>query len=431
MSIRSPCAYESTWKNSSADSVGGINLAHVRLLRWLSVGAMYFMVVFAPMVQTVEVPVLPLLAVALTALFFNLFFVTRLHEATFSREYRLVLELVFDILAWSAFIYFSGGANNPLVSILLPFVAIGAAVLPERQAWGLGLLSLIAYSLLWEFHWDLAISDAQVAERMHLLGMWLTFAVSVGLSVWFITHMTSAVRRRDSELARAREEALQNEWIVSLGVLAAGTAHELSTPLSTLGTLVEEMLDTSEPVQISRDDLELMESQLAVCRRALIRLTRKSGYTRAEETASCAADEWLHSLGNAWQALHPNAEINMVLARELSSLQLVPDLSLEQVLRNLVDNAIAVQTDRVELSACCSKKHLEIWIEDRGPGIQQETLKRIEQGLPHDSEQGLGLGLALTKSAVERYGGRIEISSPECGGAQVKVLLPLKEIRAR
>jgi two-component system sensor histidine kinase RegB len=392
---------------------------------------MYLMVVFAPLVQTVEVPVLALLSVALITLFFNLFFVTRLHEATFSREYRLVLELIFDILAWSAFIYFTGGASNPLVSILLPFVAIGAAVLPERQAWGLGLLALVAYSLLWEFHWDLVITDTQVAVRMHLLGMWLTFAVSVAVSVWFITHMTGAVRRRDSELAQAREEALHNEWIVSLGVLAAGTAHELSTPLSTLGTLVEEMLDTPEPVQVSRDDLKLMESQLAVCRRALIRLTRRSGYNRAEETASCTADEWLHSLGHAWHALHPNAEINMVLARELSNLQLVPDLSLEQVLRNLVDNAIAVKADSVELSACCSKKHLEIRIEDRGPGIQRETLKRIEQGLPHDSEQGLGLGLALTKSAVERYGGWIEIRSRPNGGTQVKVMLPLKEIRAR
>jgi two-component system sensor histidine kinase RegB len=391
---------------------------------------MYLMVVFAPLITTVEVPVVPLLAVALTVLFFNLLVVTRHGEDSPSREFPLMLELVFDIVTWSAFIYFSGGANNPLVSILLPFVAIGAAVLPERQAWGLGLLSLLAYSLLWEFHWDLVILDSQVAVHMHLLGMWLTFAVSVAVSVWFITRMTGAVRKRDHKLAEAREEALHNEWIVSLGVLAAGTAHELSTPLSTLGTLVEEMLETPEPVHVSRADLELMASQLVVCRRALIRLTRQSGYPRAEGAASCAADEWLHGLGHAWQALHPNAEITMVLAPELSRLQLVPDLSLEQVLRNLVDNAIAVQSDGVELSACCSKKHLEIRVEDRGPGIKQETLQRIEQGLPHNSDEGLGLGLALTKSAVERYGGWIEISSRPNSGTEVTVLLPLEEIRA-
>jgi two-component system sensor histidine kinase RegB len=430
MSKASSRVCKTTCEKQSADYIGGINLAHVRLLRWLSVGAMYLMVVFAPLVNKVEVPVLPLLMVVLTALFFNLFVVVRHDETIFSKEFPLMLELVFDILAWSAFIYFSGGANNPLVSILLPFVAIGAAVLPERQAWGVGLLSLLAYSLLWVFHWDLVIHDSQVAEHIHLLGMWLTFAVSVGVSVWFITHMTGAIRKRDSELAQAREEALRSEWIVSLGVLAAGTAHELSTPLSTLGTLVEEMLEVPEPIQIPRADLELMESQLAVCRRALIRLTRRSGYPRAEEATSCAVDEWLHGLAHAWQALHPNAEINIALAPGLSRLQLVPDLSLEQVLQNLIDNAIAACSDGVELSACCRKKHLEIRVEDRGPGIQQETLYRIERGLPQNSDQGLGLGLALTKSAVEQYGGWIEICSHPNRGTEIKVLLPLEEIRA-
>jgi two-component system sensor histidine kinase RegB len=426
MSVNSP--YISKGSEAQA-AIGGINLVRVRQLRWLSAGAMYLMVVFAPLIKTMEVPVLPLLTVALTVLFFNLIVAAKHQEDAPLNSPPVVLELIFDIFAWSAYIYFSGGVNNPLISILLPFVAIGAVVLPERQAWGLGLLSILAYSLLWKFHWKLVIHDTQVAEYMHMLGMWITFAVSVGVSVWFITRMTGAIRKRESELAAAREAVLHNEWIVSLGGLAAGTAHELSTPLSTLGTLVEEMCDTPDPVLISHADLALMASQLAVCRRALTRLTRQAGYPRAERSESCAVDEWLRGLSHAWYALHPNAEITMVLAAELSQLRLVPDLSLEQALRNLVDNAVGVQPDGVKLCAYCNDENLEIQIVDRGPGIQQKTIQRLERGLPQQSDHGLGLGLALAKSAVERYGGSMEIGTCPNGGTEAKVLLPLKEIK--
>jgi two-component system sensor histidine kinase RegB len=389
---------------------------------------MYLMAVFAPLIKTMEVSVLPLLLVALTTLFFNLIVAAQRHK---SSRPPLVLELVFDIIAWSVYIYFSGGVNNPLISILLPFVAIGAAVLPDRQAWGLGLLSVFAYTLLWEFHWSLVIHDPQFAKYMHLLGMWITFALSVGISVWFITRMTGAIRQRDCKLAAAREATLHNEWIVSLGGLAAGTAHELSTPLSTLGTLVEEMRELPEPVYISHSDLALMESQLSICRRALTRLTRQAGYPRAEGSDSCMADEWLLGLSHAWQALHPGAEIAMVLSPEISQLRLVPDLSLEQALRNLVDNAVKVHPEGVELSARCNDDNLVIQVVDRGPGIQQRTIQRLERGLPQNSNHGLGLGLALAKSAVERYGGNMEISTRTNGsGTKATVLLPTKEIRA-
>jgi two-component system sensor histidine kinase RegB len=119
----------------------------------------------------------------------------------------------------------------------------------------------------------------------------------------------------------------------------------------------------------------------------------------------------------------------MVLTPELSKLYLVPDLSLEQVFRNLVDNAIAVHSDGIEFSAHCSQDFLEIKVKDRGPGFEQETLQRMQQGLPQNSDQGLGLGLALTKSAVERYGGQIEICTRPNSGTEVKVQLPLQEIR--
>lgn len=79
---------------------------------------------------------------------------------------------------------------------------------------------------LWFFHQPLAIADAYTATSLHIFGMyWLVFVVSDGVLVWFILQVTKAVRERDAALARAREQAIRNDWLVAMGSLAAGAAR--------------------------------------------------------------------------------------------------------------------------------------------------------------------------------------------------------------
>lgn len=372
--------------------------------------------------------ILPLVAVIITALLLNLVMAAQSRYNASHSKPSLMMELVFDMIAWTGFLYFSGGVNNPIIFILLPYVAIGAAILPAIQAWIYGLLTVTAYTLLWLYNHKIDIVGVAEFEHLHLLGMWLTFAISVVVSIWFITRMTLTIQKYNSELKAASEKVLRDEWIVSLGGFAASTAHELSTPLSTLSTLVEEMSDLPEPVSITRSDLELMDSQLMVCRHALRRLTQQANISCPDTIKSCPADEWLYRLLDVWRTLHPDTEIRMELESRLSQCYLLPDITVEQALRNLVDNAIAVHPVGIMLSAYCINEKIEINIIDHGPGMQQNILAYLEQGLPQVSQKGLGLGLALAKSAVERYGGKMEFSNLPKGGTVAKVILPVDEV---
>jgi two-component system sensor histidine kinase RegB len=82
--------------------------------------------------------------------------------------------------------------------------------------------AVTAYSILWDFNEQLDIYDSGLAVHWHLAGMWLTFALSAGVIVWYVVRMTAAIRSRDHALAEAREARLRNERIVALGNLAAG-----------------------------------------------------------------------------------------------------------------------------------------------------------------------------------------------------------------
>lgn len=402
--------------------------ARLATLRWLTVAAMTAVTLLAPSVLGIALPALPLLTVAAVTAAANLALLggRRLRPGYTPPA---AAQLAFDLLAWSAYIYFTGGATNPLISILLPLVAIGAAVLPERQAWGLGALSIFAYAFLWEFYQPLVVADTRVAVRLHLLGMWLTFAVSVAVAVWFIARMTAAVRVRDRALAAAREAELRNDWIVSLGSLAAGAAHELSTPLATLSLLVEELLCDPAVKPPLRGELELMAVQVGVCKRALTRLTARAGRARAEKREACPVAEWLGGLAHEWQALHPAAELRLRSDPSLEGVALVPDLSLERAVHNLVDNAVAASPAGVEVSARSGKGVLEIVVADRGPGLADEALARLSHPAPQGGGDGLGIGLQLTRGTIERYAGELRFAPRPEGGTTATVRLPLARLQ--
>lgn len=334
------------------------------------------------------------------------------------------VQLCIDLLAWAVYIYLSGGATNPLISIFLPLVAIGAMVLNRSHAWLLGALAILAYSYLWRVNQPLAIEDAQVATRLHIFGMWLVFVVSDIVVIWFILQMTKAVRERDTALADAREQAIRNDWLVSMGSLAAGAAHELSTPLGTLNVVVDELLDDPAMPAPLRPDLELMRCQIGVCKQALSRLARQAGHPRAV-SGGVGAASGLKRLIHSWLSLNPSANVAVTVAPELDEREVSIDLAVERAIVNLLDNALQVGATAIAVHADREEEQLLLTVEDDGPGISSAALQAFAAGRPAESGRGMGVGLLLARSAVERVGGTLAISPGHASGTVARIALPL------
>jgi len=337
-----------------------------------------------------------------------------------------LVQLFFDLASWGSYVYLSGGATNPLISVLLPLVAIGAIVLSKAQAWFLGIAAILGYTFLWKFYQPLAIADAQTATRLHLLGMWLVFVVSAIVVIWFILQMTQAIHKRDAALAEAREQTIRNDWLISLGSLAAGAAHGLSTPLGTMNILIDDWLDDTNLSAAQRADYALMQAQIETCKQALGELTQRAGNARSEGVGLVASDLWLNTAVAAWGAINPGASLVVDAAPELHEQALCLDISVERALTNLLDNAYGAGATRIALSARIIGQALQIQIDDDGVGISTATLQSFTNGTPIASVSGMGIGLLLSRTAVERLGGKLSLERLPGRGTRARLSLPLK-----
>ncbi len=390
------------------------------LLRWWLLAGLALAVLATPTLLEIDLPLAPLVATLSLLAAFNLV-VSRRAGALSAGG--LARQLSIDLVGLAVILYLTGGAANPLVSLLLLPLAVAALSLPARWVAGIATLAVALYSLLSFVSMPLPITDAARAARLHLAGMWLTFVVSAVLLAWFVTRMMASLRERDARLAQSRENALRDAQVVALGQLAAGAAHELGSPLATIGVLAGELAaDERLPADV-RDDLDLMRRQTAHCKEIIASLTRQAGIERAGQTSPLA--DWIAAVLARWRCQWPRVDCALRIETDGTSPRVVTDPAIEQAIANLLDNAARVAPHALRVTLDWSATTWRLGVQDAGPGFPAAVLSTGGGEPLAVNSEGSGIGLWLTRAAVERAGGSLRLANSAGGGLAV-IELPVE-----
>ncbi|MBZ0091504.1 MAG: sensor histidine kinase [Sulfuricellaceae bacterium] len=378
---------------------------------------------------------------------FNFLTWLRLQKPIPVSDLELLGQLLVDIAALTALLYTSGGSTNPFVSLFLLPLTIAAAILPSRPTWFVAAVTVSCYTLLLFYYVPLTHngSELQMAMSMehgmeghnhpgsggdfglHVLGMWFNFLLSASLIAIFVVRMAGSIRERDRLLASAREAALRNERIIALGTLAAGAAHELGTPLSTMAVITHELQqDYADNNELS-EDLRLLRSQVDSCKSILSKLLDSAGQNRADELSLVQVDRYLDDLIEKWQIVRPGIALTIQRSGPQPVPQIAVEATLGQAILNLLNNAADASPHCVEIDETWDDKQLFISICDQGTGLGPEAMANA--GKPFFTTkppgQGIGIGLFLANATIERFGGTVRLTNRKDGGACNQISLPL------
>jgi two-component system sensor histidine kinase RegB len=418
------------------DQIGrSVRLDTLVRLRWLAVIGQTTAVLVVYWGLDFELPIWACLSVIALAAWLNVALRVRFPLLQRLEPDRAAWLLAFDTTELAVLLFLTGGLQNPFALLFLGPVLISATALPARLTLMLGCFAIACATLLIFVHaplpWD---SDPPLElPAVYVTGVWLSILLAIafiGLHAWQITEDSRqlADALAATELVLAREQHLSQ-----LDGLAAAAAHELGTPLATITLIAKELELALKPTSEHFEDVRLLNEQARRCRAILGKLTELSSGDPFDRMK-------LSTLIEEVVAPHRNFGIAIDVA-------LAPGDLAEPVggrnpailygLGNLLENAVDFARERVEVAASWSGHDVNVTIIDDGPGFAPEIMDRIgepyvtthrrrrqnadQEG--HDIASGLGLGLFIAKTLLERSGAAVDFENrpfPD-SGATVRV----------
>jgi two-component system sensor histidine kinase RegB len=432
---------ESGWWSSEPDGETTRQLALqwvVRLRYGLIAGEV---VLISALTLGVGIPI-PLLAVApaiAVQTLSNWFLGLKMRWLGRNAEHIVGTLFILDALCLTLILGLSGGPANPFSLLYLVQITFSAVVLRKLWTWALAVISAVLFGLLF---W-LSVSVPAFHQHgengefsPHLLGMWIAFATAALLISFFVGKLSTESRKKEREILLMQKRLSRNDRLASLVTLAAGAAHEIATPLSTIAVTAKEMEhEAGLRLHDSRmeEDARLIRTQVDRCRLILERM----GAQGADPFGETPQRTDVYQLLRQVKARFPEDDKRIEIQGDgLAPLTcVIPVRAAIESLSALVKNALDASPDagRVRLEAAqADAERVRFLIHDEGTGMSAEVLERVAEPFftTKSPGKGMGLGAFLAHLFAQTLGGQLSFESEPGRGCTVTLELPdMKHVR--
>ncbi len=423
----------STFRSEMSRQVSGrLRRSTLVLLRWLAIGGQTAALLFVGFGMGYDYPVLPCFLMIALSLVVNLGVTFALPLDRRVEDPEAIGQLGFDLVQLAALLWLTGGMNNPFALLFLAPVVTGATTLSRPVLSLLGLLAAgLSLAMVYNFQplpWSEEGFELPFVFR---LGSW--FALIVGMIFTSMYAWRSAREsRRMSEALRATEAVLAHEQKLSaLGGMAAAAAHELGTPLATIRLTAKEMSRDAKPGTHLAEDIDLLLSQTERCRDILKQLSERGDEGDLFHD-NLSFDVLLEEACEPYDGIKAGVTIDIDMNNDdIPIVQRRAELM--YALRNLIENAVSFASSNVVLTGNWSDSEISLSIYDDGPGFDAAVRDRL--GEPYVTSRpekkragGLGLGLFISKTLLERTGAKVKFNNRQNGGAEVSMIWPKEAI---
>lgn len=372
--------------------------------------------------------------------------ITAVSNLILSRNPQILLGGLFclDTVCLTFVLGMTGGPMNPFSLLYLVQIMLSAMILSKSWTWILGFLSTFCFGLLFWFNRPVPAFSPHHAESgisLHLVGMWIAFAIAALLITFFIGKVAEAVRNHERETLDLRDRLAKSQRLASLVTLAAGAAHELGTPLGTIAVVANELERAASQQQDAHvvveggsvnsailDDARLIRAEVARCRLILERMSADGAETPGEASVAVALP---HILSDVTARFARYPELRVAGPASGGPLVVLPREATVQAVSALIKNALDANIDHrpVTLTAAFDGARIRFVVEDNGAGMPPEVLSHIAEPFFTTKQPGLGMGLGtfLVRMFAEHLNGRLSFDSVVGRGSTVTLEFPVSQ----
>ena len=420
-------------------------------LRWLAVVGQIAALVVAQQLFQISLPSgLCYLAVGL-AVIVNLLLMYLFPGNKRLVEAEALITLTFDLTQLSLLLFLTGGLTNPFALLILAPVTVSALALELRSTVFLGVLAIGFVSALAFYNVGLHDASGRVLQVPDLFkfGYWLSLIIGIVFLGIYSRRVATEMRSMADALLATQMALAREQKLTDLGGVVAAAAHELGTPLATIKLVSSEMIDELADNADLQEDARLIRDQADRCRDIL----RSMGKAGKEDR---------HLLSAPLTAVIREAAEPHLARGKTVTIETTPGIGTEPEiqrrpelihgLRNLAQNAVDFAKARVWITASWTADSIRVQIIDDGTGFPSQIIGRIGDPFVRSRREpnieindirpgyeGMGLGLFIAKTLLERTGAELTFANagdpfltaderPERSGAIVEVIWPLAQI---
>ena len=236
------------------------------------------------------------------------------------------------------------------------------------------------------------------------------------------------------KLKQSQVSLLQSEKMALIGKLAAGTAHSIRNPLTSVKMRLFSLNPSAALSDTQREDLNVISDEIIQINKIVenfLEFARPPKLVMKRMSPSVAVDSAVYLLDQRLRSYHVNLKIER--SGSLAETLIDPE-QLKEVLVNIIINACEamkkggnIMIREEELDIAPLKKADVIRISDKGEGIPEEIMKNIFDPFFTTKEEGTGLGLSIAYNIIHEHGGTLGVSSQKDRGTIFTITLPIKE----
>ena len=420
-----------------------IRLRTLVRLRWLAVIGQAAAVLIVSFGLGYELPFSLCLGIIALSAWLNVFLSLRWRSNQLLSTWAAGLLLAYDIMQLAVLLYLTGGLENPFAFLFLVPVTVSATSLTTRWTLALGALAFSCATLLSRYHLPLPwrAGETFTLPSTYIAGLWVAVICGTVFSSIFARRISDEARLMSAALGATEIVLAREQRLSALDGLAAAAAHELGTPLATIALVAKELKREMPAVSAHSEDIDLLISQAARCREILSKLSDREKATD-DIYGQMKISAMLEDLAGPLRGSDARIEVQCTGDTDNDSEPVFKrNPAISYGLSNILANAIDFAETEVVVMGHWNSQRVTIIVQDDGPGFDQNIFERLGdpyvttrpgydgKAEPSDisgRNEGMGLGLFIAKTLLERSGASMVLANqkPPGHGALITLQWP-------